>query len=72
MIWEEADPKVLGNFYKAVAHTVLLFEAETWVLIQRMERALDSFKSRSQGGSPGSIRGNGRMGAGTTRLWRRH
>ena len=43
MIREEADPKVLGNFYKAVAHTVLLFEAETWVLTQRMEKALDSF-----------------------------
>ena len=43
---EGADPKVSGNFYKAVAQAVLLFGAETWVLTQRMERALDSFQSR--------------------------
>ena len=40
------DPKVSGNFYKAVAQAVLLFGAETWVLTQRMEKALDSFQSR--------------------------
>ena len=27
--WEEADPKVSGNFYKAVAQVVLLFGADT-------------------------------------------
>ena len=43
---EGADPKVSGNFYKAVAQAVLLLGAETWVLTQRMERALDSFQSR--------------------------
>ena len=43
---EGADPKVLGNFYKAVAQAVFLFSAETWVLIPRMERALDSFQHR--------------------------
>ena len=32
---EGVDPKVLGNFYKAVAQVVLLFGAETWVLTQR-------------------------------------
>ena len=41
---EGADPKVSGNFYKAVAQAVLIFGAETWVLTQRMERALDSFQ----------------------------
>ena len=42
---EGADPKVSGNFYKAVAQAVLLFGAETWVLTQRMENSLESFKS---------------------------
>ena len=44
--WEGADPKVSGNFYKAVAQAVLLFGEETWVLTQRMEKALDRFQSR--------------------------
>ena len=39
-------PKVLGNFYKAVAQAVLLFGAETWVLTPRIEQALDSFHHR--------------------------
>ena len=43
---EGEDPKVFGNFYKAVAQAVLLFGAETWVLTQRMEKALDIFLSR--------------------------
>ena len=42
---EGSDPKVSGNFYKAVAQVVLIFGAETWVLTQRMEKALDSFQS---------------------------
>ena len=46
MIRGGADTKVSGNFYKAVAQAVLLFEAETWVLTLRMERALDSFQNR--------------------------
>ena len=37
--WEGADPKVAGNFYKAVAQAVLLFGAETWLLIQVHEEA---------------------------------
>ena len=41
-----ADPKVSGNFYKAVAQAVLLFGAETWVLSQSMEKALDKFQAR--------------------------
>ena len=43
---EGAHPKVSGNFYKAVAQAVLLFGAETWVLTQRMKKALDIFQSR--------------------------
>ena len=43
---EGADPKVSGNFYKAVAEAVLLFGAETWFITQRMEKALGSFWSR--------------------------
>ena len=43
---EGADPKSSGHFYTAVAQAVLLFGAETWVLTQRMERALDSFQHR--------------------------
>ena len=43
---EGADPKVSGNFYKAVDQAVLLFGAETWVLTHRMEKALDRFQSR--------------------------
>ena len=35
-----------GNVYKAVAHAVLLFGAETWFLTLRMERALESFQHR--------------------------
>ena len=35
-----------GNCYKAVSQAVLLFGADTWVLTQRMEKALDSFHSR--------------------------
>ena len=36
LVREGADPKVSGNFYKAVAQVVLLFGAEMWVLAQRM------------------------------------
>ena len=46
LIREGADPRVSGYFYKAVAQAVLLFRAETRVLTQRMERALDSFQHR--------------------------
>ena len=46
LIREGEDPKVLVKFYKAVAQAVLLFGVETWVLIPRMERALDIFHHR--------------------------
>ena len=37
---EGGNPKVSGIFYKAVAQSLLLFRAETWVLIPSMERTL--------------------------------
>ena len=40
---EGADSKVSGHFSKVVTQAVLLFGAETWVLIPRMERAMISF-----------------------------
>ena len=43
---EGAYLKVSGNLYKAVTQAVLLFGEETWVLTQRMEKALDRFQSR--------------------------
>ena len=46
LIQEGGNPKVSGIFYKAVAQSLLLFGAETWVLIPSMERALDSFQNR--------------------------
>ena len=43
---ERSEPKVSQAFYTAVTQAVLLFGVETWVLILRMEKALDSFQSR--------------------------
>ena len=43
---EGADPKVSGQFFKAVVQAVFLFGAETWVLTPQMEQALISFKKR--------------------------
>ena len=43
---EGADPKVSRAFYIAVTQAVLLFGLETWVLTARIEKALDSFRSR--------------------------
>ena len=42
---EGADPKVSRAFYIAVTQAVLLSGLETWVLTERMEKALDSFQS---------------------------
>ena len=41
---EGADLKVLGKFSKGVTQAVLLFRADTWILIPSMERALSSFQ----------------------------
>ena len=43
---EGADPKVSRTFYIAVTQVVLLFGAETWVLTEKMEKALDAFQGR--------------------------
>ena len=43
---EGADPKVSWAFYIAVTQALLLFGLETWVLMLRMEKSLDSFQSR--------------------------
>ena len=43
-----------GDFYKAFAQAVLFFGAETWVLTQRMEKALDIFQSRVARGVTGN------------------
>ena len=40
------ETESVGNFYKALAHVVLMFGAGTWVLTPRMDRALDSFQHR--------------------------
>ena len=37
------EEQVLGNFFKAVVQQVLLFGAEKWVVLPRMDRALISF-----------------------------
>ena len=43
---EGADPKVSGNFYKAVVQALLRFRAKTWFLTQSMDKALYSFQYR--------------------------
>ena len=40
------DPKVSRAYYIAVTQAVLIFGSETWMLIVRMEKALDIFQSR--------------------------
>ena len=46
LIREGADPKVSGNFFKAVVQLVLLFGGDMWVVIPKMERALNIFQQR--------------------------
>ena len=43
---EGADPKVSRSFYSDVTQQVLLFGAESWVLTEKMEFALDAFQGR--------------------------
>ena len=43
---EGADPKVSRTFYISVKQVVLLFGSETWVLTEKMEKALDTFQAR--------------------------
>ena len=59
---EGADPKVSWSFYTAVTQQVLLFGAETWVLTQKMESALDAFQGRVARGMTGRHPRRGRDG----------
>ena len=43
---EGVEPKVSRTFYIAVTQQVLLFGAEAWVLMAKMEKALDAFQGR--------------------------
>ena len=38
-----ADGRKAGRFYVAVANAVILFGSKTWVMIPRMEKALEGF-----------------------------
>ena len=67
---EGVDPKVSRMFYTGVAQAVLLFGAETWVLTQRMEKALDSFQSRVARMITGRQPRQRKDGAGNTHRWR--
>ena len=46
LIWERAETKVSGHFFKAVVQAVLIFGAETWVLNPQTERYLRRFQQR--------------------------
>jgi hypothetical protein len=43
---EQANPRVMATFYKAIIQSVLLYGAETWVLTKRMMQPLRSFHRR--------------------------
>ena len=43
---EGADPKMSRSFYTVVTQQVLLFGAESWVLMKKMESALDALQGR--------------------------
>ena len=43
---EGTDPKVPRSFYTAVTKQVLLFLAESWVLIKKIQSDLDAFQGR--------------------------
>lgn len=43
---ETSSTRVMGNFYKAVVQSVLLFGAETWVLPNTMLRKLEAFHNQ--------------------------
>ena len=69
LVREGADPTASRAFYTAVTQAVLLFGSETWVLMPRMEKALDSFQSRVARRSRGDNCGKERTGAGNTHRW---
>jgi hypothetical protein len=41
-----ATPKVMGYFYKAVCQAILLYGCETWVVTNKIRKALESFHPR--------------------------
>ena len=47
LIREGAYKRVSGNFFKAMVQAMLLFGAETWVLIPRIDWSLESFQHRA-------------------------
>ena len=38
---EEKNPRVLGMFYREVAQAILLYDLETWVLLEKMEKKVE-------------------------------
>jgi hypothetical protein len=46
LVRDGADPRTMAYFYKCVVQTVLLYGAETWVISNRMLRALEGFHYR--------------------------
>ena len=59
---EGADLKVTRSFYTVVTQHVLLFGADSWVLIKRMESALDAFQDRVARRLTGRLPRRGRDG----------
>ena len=43
---EQANPRVMATFYKAIIQSVLLYGAETWVLTKCMMQPLRGFHQR--------------------------
>ena len=45
LVWEGANPRVSGTFFRALVHAVLIFWSEMWVRNPRMGRALGMFQN---------------------------
>ena len=72
LILEGEDTNVSENFYKAMTQAVFMFGRRRRSSPRGWRRPWTYFNPGSREGSPGSSRGDGLMGAGTTRLWWRH
>ena len=68
---EGDNPKMSGDFFKAVIQVVLLSGVDTWVLTPRMYRPLVVSNTGLRDGSPEGSQGDGGMGFGNTHHWRR-
>ena len=68
---EEAYPKMLGVFFKAVTQVMVFFGVETWVLTPRVEQALGSFQHRVARWLTGRHPRRWGTGVGNTHHWRR-